>query len=412
MYGKQYETVKFLTHAGADPDYRPIAKHDNSPRNKAHDFVLQGGLSKGAAENLRCLTNGSDWEDDQSFTIIHQVVLGFSGKSLEDVMLQHPDDIDTQDAMGRTPLLWAAARGDDRAVTTLLAYGADANRMDVQLAGPVSYAADQDHATCVRLLLEAGANPDPEIPNGSKVGSPLNCAARNATDPLVLKNLLDFNANIEASGVDGKTALIHVARNGNARFALLLLEYGADINAMSSTEQTPLTAAIIYNNHDVLRLFLDRWFEYSECPRLKGPHLLPIVATYADLETMDILAATDHLRLKFDKTYCTAGFASLLEKRFDYNEKLVVAFDGLLHVINHEPDWKISAENLMESGMFSRRSTGMNSSCSSHASPAQYASGSDEEFETALEFLSVDETSSDKRDGEQENGNLINCLTE
>jgi len=391
---------------GADPDYRPLSNHDNSPRNKAHDYVLQGGLSKEASESLRCLTNGSDWEDEQDFTVIHQVVLGFSGKSLEDVILQHPDDIDTQDAMGRTPLLWAAARGDNLAVTTLLAYGADANLMDVQLAGPLSYAADQDHAICVRLLLEAGADPDPEIPGGIKVGSPLNCAARNATDLMVLKNLLDFNADIEASGVDGKTPLIHVARTGNVKFALLLLEYGADINAMSSTEQTPLTTAITYNNHDILQLLLDRWFEYSECPRLKGPHLLPIVAMYADLESVSILAKTDHLKLKYDKNYTTAGFASLLKDRFGSTEKLVQAFDNLLHVINHEPDWKISAESKMESGMFSRKSTGMMSGCPSHAS------GSDEEFENALEFLTMDDAPLHEEERERESGGLFNCLTE
>ncbi|KAI9696670.1 MAG: hypothetical protein M1820_008044 [Bogoriella megaspora] len=391
LYGKQYETVKFLTYAGADPDYRPLSNHDNSPRNKAHDFVLQGGLSEDAFENLRCLTSGSDWEDEQNFTIIHKVVLGFSGKSLEDVILQHPDDIDTQDAMGRTPLLWAAARGDERAVMMLLAYGADTNLMDMQLAGPVSYAADQDHATCVRLLLEAGADPDPEIPGGFKVGSPLNCAARNATDPMVLKNLLDFNADIEASNVDGKTPLIHVARTGNVKFALLLLEYGADINAVSSTEQTPLTTAITYNNHDILQLLLDRWFEYSECPRLKGPHLLSIVATYADLKTVNILATTDHLKLKYDKDYSTTGFESLIKERFSSNEKLVVAFDNLLHIINLEPNWKVSNESLMESGMLSRRSTGTESSCPSHTSATHQNSDSDEEFENALEFLTVDD---------------------
>lgn len=36
MYGKQYQTCKFLLNAGVDPDYRAIAMSDNSPRNKAH----------------------------------------------------------------------------------------------------------------------------------------------------------------------------------------------------------------------------------------------------------------------------------------------------------------------------------------------------------------------------------------
>ena len=45
MYAKQWQTCRFLMHAGADPDYRPISPGDNSPRNKANDFLMIGNLS-------------------------------------------------------------------------------------------------------------------------------------------------------------------------------------------------------------------------------------------------------------------------------------------------------------------------------------------------------------------------------
>ncbi|KAA6408740.1 MAG: hypothetical protein FRX48_07083 [Lasallia pustulata] len=395
LYGKQYDTVKFLVYAGANPDYRPIAAHDNSPRNKAHDFLHQGGLSREIVDALQCLTAGSDWADEQNFTDLHLVVLGLLGKSLEATLLEDPDDIHTQDAMGRTPLIWAAARGDDRSVATLLAHGADPNVMDVQYTTAVSYAAQQDRGTCVRLLLEAGADPDLEILGGAKVGSALNCASRSATDPSIIKNLLDFGADIESCGVDGKTPLIHVARTDNVSFALLLLEYGANINASSTTEQTPLTTAITFNSHKVLQLLLDRWFEYSECPRLKGPHLLPIVALYADLRSISMLIATDHFKLKYDKKYSTGNFAALLQTRFGSTEELRAAFAELLNVINREPDWKTSAANLMESGLLSAESPSLRSVCSSRASEKYYShDDADEMFENALEFLAADDDDS------------------
>lgn len=297
--------------------------------------------------------------------------------------------------MGRTPLIWAAARGDDRSVATLLAHGADPNVMDVQYTTAVSYAAQQDHGTCVRLLLEAGADPDPEILGGAKVGSALNCASRSATDPSIIKNLLDFGADIESCGVDGKTPLINVARTDNVSFALLLLEYGANINASSTTEQTPLTTTITFNSHKVLQLLLDRWFEYSECPRLKGPHLLPIVALYADLRSISMLIATDHFKLKYDKKYSTGNFAALLQTRFGSTEELRAAFDELLNVINREPDWKTSAANLMESGLLSAESPSLRSVCSSRASEKYYShDDADEMFENALEFLAADDDDS------------------
>lgn len=100
------------------------------------------------------------------------------------------------------------------------------------------------------------------------------------------KSLLDFGADVNASGNDGKTGLIHAARIDNAGFAMLLLEYGANINSVSADGSTPLTTAIIYNSHNVLRLFLDRWHEYSICPRMKGPNLLQVAALYADPATL------------------------------------------------------------------------------------------------------------------------------
>ncbi|KAI9772906.1 MAG: hypothetical protein M1840_008788 [Geoglossum simile] len=384
VYGKQWETSKFLVHAGADPDYRPIGAYDNSPRNKASDFVLQGFLSKEEVETLGCLTAGSDWVENQNFTPIHKIVTGLSLLSLEEEILLHPDDIDAADAMGRTPLTWAAARGDDRAVATLLSQGADPNTLDIQWTGPVSYAAERGHLVCLRLLLEAGAQPDPHIPDGLKIGSPLNCAARNSSNALVLKTLLDFGAETEASGVDGKTSLIHVARTDNIKFAMLLLEYGADINAPSITGLTPLTTAITYNSHSVLRLLLDRWVEYSICPRLQGPNLLETAALFADVETLKILTATDHFKLNYDKDYILANYGDRLLERFDVTDELIKAFQDLVSIISTGPEMAESAECLLEAGLLRPY---RDSPCERTGSEKSSDHGSDVCFEDALECL-------------------------
>lgn len=375
MYGKQFQACKFLLNAGADPDYRPIAASDNSPRNKAHQFLLMGGLSNDDVEALRGLTRGDDFISEQNYTILHRIILGLSMANLEKDICLHPGDVNTTDVMGRTPLAWAACRGDDRAIVTLLSHGADANTLDVQHSGVVGHAADRSYVTCVRLLLEAGADPDIASAYGHKVGNPLNVAARNASNPLVLKTLLDFGANVESSGIDGMTALIHASRRDNASFATLLLEYGANINATSAAGQTPLTTAVAYNSHNVLRLLLDRWFEYSECPRLTGPHLLQIVAIYADIETISILTDTDHFLLKYDSSYALADFISRLSERPDATEKLILAFEGLMDVIKQVPTLPDhhSTKGLMESGL-------------THSD----ASDSDsEEFENAVEILDL-----------------------
>ena len=337
MYGKQYQTCKFLLDAGADPHYRPIAASDNSPRNKAHQFLLMGGLTDDDAEALRYLARGDDFIDEQDYTTLHKIILGLSMAELEEEIRLHPENINTTDVMGRTPLAWAACRGDDRAIVTLLSHGADVNTLDVQHSGVVGHAADKSYVTCVRLLLEAGADPDIASAHGFKVGNPLNVAARNASDPLVLKTLLDFGASVDSCGIDGMTALIHASRKDNASFATLLLEYGANINAASAAGQTPLTTAVAYNSHSVLRLLLDRWFEYSICPRLTGPHLLQTAALYANMEIIMILTNANHLHLEYDSSYALGDLMSRLRERPDVTDKLILAFDELFVMITRAP---------------------------------------------------------------------------
>lgn len=336
---------------------RPVAKTDNSTRHKAFDNLLQGGLSQEAQDDIRCLTAASDWIEEQDFGKLHKIILRLLLSSLEEAIADKPESIDVTDAMGRTPLLWAAARGDHQAVQILLDHNADPNTMDMYLAPPVSYAADRGHTLCVKLLLEAGALAEPVLPPGIKLGSPLNCAARNSTDPTLLKYLLTYSAQVDGTGVDGNTALIHAARKDNVRFAILLLDYNADINAANINQQTPLTTAIMYNSHKVLELLLGHWEEFSTCPRLKGPNLLEITALYADFETVNILAKTNHFKLKYDAKYSLREFAKRLRERADVTDDLIHEFEQLLLVLNENSEGPKNKDILVEKGLPEQHST-------------------------------------------------------
>ncbi|KAL9627831.1 MAG: hypothetical protein Q9204_006302 [Flavoplaca sp. TL-2023a] len=356
LYSKQYKAARFLTLAGSDADYKPVAKTDNSTRHKAFDNFLQGGLNQEAEEDIQCLTSTSDWIEEQDFSKVHKIVVGLLLSSLEEAIAEDPKSLDVIDAMGRTPLLWAAARGDHKAVQVLLNHNADPNVMDMYLAPPVSYAADRGHTLCVKLLLEAGAMAEPRLSPGIKLGSPLNCAARNTKDPALLKYLLTYGAQVDNTGIDGNTALIHASRTDNIRFVILLLDYNAEINAANINQQTPLTTAIMYNSHGSLKLLLEHWEEFSTCPRLKGPNLLEIAALYADVETLGLLAETDHLKLKYDANFGLRDFAKRMTERVDVTDDLIKAFDNLLDVLNVNPERPRSRVSSLEKGLPLRRS--------------------------------------------------------
>lgn len=302
-------------------------------------------MSDEARGYLRCLTADDSWTEEQHFSKTHKLVLGLIGGDLEQVLSENKDDIDARDALQRTPLLWAAARGDTQAVVILLSHGADVDVLDIYASPPISYAADNGHTVCVLLLLEAGANPDPKFPPGVIApGSALNCAARNARDPLIIKYLLEYGADVDASYVDKMTALIHAARIDNTRFALLLLENHANINAVSLTQQTPLTTSIMYNSHHVLQLLLDRWDDYSECQLLQGPRLLQTTALYADIKTAKILTRSNYFKLKYDRKFTIRDFAKLLTDRADVTDELIAEFQNLLRVIGRPSSPLLSKE--------------------------------------------------------------------
>jgi ankyrin repeat protein len=49
---------------------------------------------------------------------------------LEEEFVLHPENIDVVDALGRTPLVWAAARGNELSVALILGADADPNTLD------------------------------------------------------------------------------------------------------------------------------------------------------------------------------------------------------------------------------------------------------------------------------------------
>lgn len=119
-------------------------------------------------------------------------------------------DVDATNAVGETPLMMAALRGDEAVARLLLERGAAAHRTGWS---PLHYAASGGHVALVRLFLARGAPVDARSPRGD---TPLMMAARyggsdaaavlleaGADRSLVNDRGRDAAAEADAGGADG-----------------------------------------------------------------------------------------------------------------------------------------------------------------------------------------------------------------
>ena len=84
-----------------------------------------------------------------------------------------------------------------------------------------------------------------------------------------------------------------------------------------------------------------------------GPQLLPIIAEYADVETINILASSHPLKVSYDLGVSSiAANREVLQQRRDYSEKLSEAFEELIAIAKAEEAESQSIDSLIESGLF------------------------------------------------------------
>ena len=155
---------------------------------------------------------------------------------------------------GRSPLHHAVQYADLAVIAALLDRGAD---VDAKTDGGstalhIIAGLPGDHHTPVSevaaLLLERGA--DANAQSGWRGYSPLHYAG----DPVMAVLLLNYGADVNQKSDSGTTPL-HTAVgygpagfyvNGDIALVTLLLEHGADVNAVNDSGQTPLLTAVIY----------------------------------------------------------------------------------------------------------------------------------------------------------------------
>ena len=119
------------------------------------DFISRGQIDQKHQDDLRCISSGSHWVEEQNIPLAHQIVFGMSQEYLDLELTENPLAICQTDVQGRTALNRAAARGQAWKVGILLSHGADPDSMDVTGRTTLHQALDSGSTIATRLLLEA-----------------------------------------------------------------------------------------------------------------------------------------------------------------------------------------------------------------------------------------------------------------
>lgn len=172
-------------------------------------------------------------------------------------------------------------------MAALLRKGAPPNAVGLTGTTAVYAAALHADPTVVRLLLEAGADPNVESTDDGE-GTPLCAAACWGYDEVV-RELLAHGADPgqREDGGRGYSPLLWASKNGHREAVRLLLEAGADPNA-DVGDENPLRAAVWRGSLAVVRLLL----EHGADPRVRsedGETPLQVADAWADKDVEDEL---------------------------------------------------------------------------------------------------------------------------
>lgn len=140
---------------------------------------------------------------------------------------------------GTTPLMLAAARGQDGVINFLLANGVNINEVDDDNGTALNYAVVSKQVDSASLLILSGIGLESQRPDGLTA---LMSAIQLST-PEMVRVLTTTRQAINAKTEDGWTALYFAIRRQDPSILNLLLRQGACKNTIDSEKQSPLDFA-------------------------------------------------------------------------------------------------------------------------------------------------------------------------
>ncbi|KAB1279745.1 Inversin, partial [Camelus dromedarius] len=157
------------------------------------------------------------------------------------VFLKHPSVKDDSDLEGRTSFMWAAGKGSDDVLRTMLTLKSDIdiNMADKYGGTALHAAALSGHVSTVKLLLENNAQVDA---TDVMKHTPLFRACEMGHKD-VIQTLIKGGARVDLVDQDGHSLLHWAALGGNADVCQILIENKINPNVQDYAGRTPLQCA-------------------------------------------------------------------------------------------------------------------------------------------------------------------------
>jgi ankyrin repeat protein len=247
----------------------------------------------------------------------------------------------SKDKLQTTPLHYAALYGNAASMKILLDAGADPDAVDNRGATPLVYAAYSFEKT--KLLVDHGAHVQAAAKNGV---TPLDVAAVVHGNSPTVRYLLDHGAEITKP--DTKTTkresyvLTDAAERGDPETIKLLLAHGGDVTVLDGFGQTPLMSAV---SGDPL----------SQCEE-KTDLLLPgsnvnSVNTFAGRVKNGPISLTHMSALMFAAPFCGPAVVTRLVKAgANVNEKDVKQITALMRAVATDNANPATVKALLDAG--------------------------------------------------------------
>ena len=165
-----------------------------------------------------------------------------------------------------SPLYLAVRHRQRDMVALLLELGADPNFPDMNSSWgtALAHAAEKHDVEIMRLLLEAGANPNAVVDSSGSVYDFLTNWERRSAEEVkeAVELLVDYGANPVEFGVEESKGMVHFLETASTEEILAVNEDGTSLSGCDSPEKLNAYVARVGNE----RIAKGPWYEMCKCP--------------------------------------------------------------------------------------------------------------------------------------------------